>query len=146
MALEITAANQFVKSGISAGLTAASLSSVKVYLDVADEDATYPCVTYSLVADPVRLKPGAVIAYAEPLYLVCVHARTDVTSATSLESVLTAVDSGLTGKAATTYGSHIVRGAWRDTRGGVSDRDQDTRTGVVFHRRGAYYRLFVQAP
>lgn len=146
MALEIGPANQWLKAAIDAGLLAGGYSSVDVYFDVADEDAAYPLVVYSLVADPVTLKTGSQIAYAEPLYLVSVWARADVTSSTTLDAILSAVDSGITGAASSTISSHVIRGSWRDPRGGVAQRDPDTKTGIVYHQRGAYYRVFVQSP
>lgn len=141
MANPVSAANRWLKAAIDAGLAAAGYSSVKVYHDEADLDASYPLVTYHQAGAPVILRTGGGIAVVQPLYRVQVHARADATTITVLTAIADALDSGITSAAASTIGSFYISGAWVDPRGPIDERGIEN--SVVYLRRGAHYRVML---
>lgn len=140
MASVVRATNRWIKAAIDAGLSAAGYSTVKVFPDVADLDASYPCVVYIVESAPVALLVGASRGPSTVRYLVQAWARADATSPTTLTAIANAVESGITGAASSTIDNFLVTGGWITPVGEVDGRD--FQGDVVYLRRGAHYAVF----
>jgi hypothetical protein len=140
MASELSAANQFVRSALSAGILAAGEVAM-AYPRLAPATAAPPYVIFSAVATRSRLGSGARHIHSEITFLVRAIGRGDETSLYDLSALASAIDDGLTTAAAQTIDGWRVAGCWRDPRGPIED--DDIESGVRYVSRGAYYTLHV---
>jgi hypothetical protein len=141
VANEISIARRFLTSR----LTTPSIPGIgsEVYARQADEDAADTFITFTHMGGPVYLDSGGDVNTAQPLYLVTVHGRADVTTLDDLSVFDDAIRAQLPTDpdVPVTQDGYTVE-CWPDERG--SFEDEKPEFTVDWLRTGGFYRLFIE--